>query len=166
VEGVAVTDWIQAAAAVAIVTLTFFLVRYTRRYVRLTGDLAEVARSQMELIAEERRARRNELQAIAISLRDQVEALFPDRSPPKGQRLILSDVILARLKSLSAEVGALPAVGAHEIEKGVVWLDQRLEGWSRGHRFDQEEWAFYRKETLENLDYLLKQMGAEPPWSE
>jgi len=43
------TDWIQAASALAIVVLTFFLVRTTRRYTEATLRMAQVMASDYEI---------------------------------------------------------------------------------------------------------------------
>lgn len=165
---------IQALTSVLTLAVTAVLATITWHYVRLTKDLADVARAQLRGEREALAARRRELRTLAAMLRKHLLTL-PQGDDPRLSEAILTRVVewgdfdFDRFRALASELSDVAGNHAATAEHLMRWIGElvhtiraanRTTGydWSRFPRQEfKQAWvdAYYAAgEILESLDEI------------
>jgi hypothetical protein len=118
---------IQALASVLTLAVTGVLAIITWRYVRLTKDLADVARAQLQGQHEAAAARQRELRTLSEILRMHLLSI-PVGDDPRLSQAILSQVVewtdfdFDRLRALASELNEVAGGLAAIAENRMKWI--------------------------------------------
>jgi hypothetical protein len=155
---------VQALAAVVTTVATVVLVIVTRRYVKLTSDLAQTAQEQIKLLQAEATARRRELMSLIRRLRLALSHLPSSASNAETMRdvAVWSEAEMLQLQKLASELGQTPGQWAATTADALRWLQEKIEGVKstnprigvKWEQFPWEAWTGKLQAAQERLEKL------------
>jgi hypothetical protein len=137
---------IQALTSVLTLAVTAVLAIITWRYVRLTKDLADVARAQLRGEREALAARRRELRTLAAMLRKHLLTI-PQGDDPRLSEAILTQVVewgdfdFDRFRALASELSDVAGNHAATAEHRMRWIGELVHTIRAAHRGTGYDWS-------------------------
>jgi hypothetical protein len=156
---------IQGAAAIVVALLTYHLVNATRRYVKLTTDLATTARGELEMLVAQRTARAMRLRTLVWQLQTRVAHLPTDFRFEVERlhdlRTLWNAGDLEALQTLGADAGFAESCGVIAERLRALEVHLRPKPTLTGEEINPDDWGQYRmdlKAAKEDLDRLDKEL--------